>query len=60
MSKDMDDFNMLELFSEEVVQAHEQIEREDEPYYEEPAPTNLFGCTFTSPFRVINDYYTVY
>ena len=56
----MDDFNLLELFSEEVVQAHEKIEREDEPYYEEPAPTNLFGCTFTSPFRVVNDCYTVY
>lgn len=50
MSKDMDDFNLLELFSEEVVQAHEQIEREDEPYYEEPAPTNLVGQIIYQPF----------
>lgn len=45
----MDDFNLFDLFSEEVVQAHEQIEREDEPYYEEPSPS-MHG-EMCSPFR---------
>lgn len=50
----MDDFNLLELFSEEVVQAHEQIEKEDEPHYEEPSPS-LYSAIY-SPFR--NNSYT--
>lgn len=54
----MDDFDLLSLFTEEVVQAHEQIEKEDEPYYEEPSPTMY--VPMYSPFRVINDSYTTY
>lgn len=54
----MDDFDLLSLFTEEVVQSHKQIEKEDEPHYEEPSPS-LYGPIY-SPFRVTNDSYTTY
>lgn len=65
----MDDFSLLDLFfgdvpdgelPEEVVQAHELLDSEREPYVEDYEPSPLSSTYFSSPWLVRNDSYTVY
>ena len=64
----MDDFSLLDLFfgdvpddelPEEVVQAHELLDSEREPYVEDYEPNPLYTC-YSNPWLVRNDSYTVY